>query len=277
MSDAAFQPSPGWRLAGHAVLTAVCLSVVVPMAIVLGTSFKLPNEVYRLQPWPDAPTIDNYARLFAERAFGIYVWNSVATTALRVVGELFIALLAAYAFARWSFRGRDVLFVLVLSAMMVPPQLTMIPLYLLMAELDWFDTWTALIVPHLAMPYAAFLLRQHFLSIPRELYEAARMDGAGSWTTLWHVAVPNIGPAIAAIAIVLAMDSWNEYFWPMLMSTEPSSRTVQIGLREFVEEEFGNYGGLMAGAVLASLPMLLLFFLFQRRIVDTFVSSGVKG
>jgi ABC-type glycerol-3-phosphate transport system permease component len=277
MSAPAYLPARGWRIAGHCVLAVLCLSVIVPMAVVLGTSFKAPNEVYRLQPWPDAPTIENYARLFGERAFGTYVWNSVGTMALRVSGQLVVALLAAYAFARWSFRGRDGLFVLVLAAMMVPPQLTMIPLYLLMAELHWFDTWTALVVPHLAMPYATFMLRQHFLSIPRELYEAARMDGAGSWATLRHVAIPNLGPAIAAMAIVLAIDSWNEYFWPMLMSTEPSSRTVQIGLREFVEEEFGNYGGLMAGAALASLPMLLLFLAFQRRIVDTFVSSGVKG
>lgn len=265
------------RLRSHALLTTLSLVAILPLYWMFVTALRAPNEIFSTVPWPENPSLANFTYILGGVPILRMLWNTLVVATLTTAAQLITALLAAYAFARWSFRGRDALFVLVLAAMMVPPQLTMIPLYLLMAELDWFDTWTALIVPHLAMPYAAFLLRQHFLSIPRELYEAARMDGAGSWTTLWHVAVPNIGPAIAAIAIVLAMDSWNEYFWPMLMSTEPSSRTVQIGLREFVEEEFGNYGGLMAGAVLASLPMLLLFFLFQRRIVDTFVSSGVKG
>jgi multiple sugar transport system permease protein/sn-glycerol 3-phosphate transport system permease protein len=277
VSEPTLRLSPGWRLVGHAVAAAVCLSVLVPLILVAGTAFKPANEVYQLQPWPSAPTLENFAVLLGEKRFGLYVWNSVGTVSIRVAGQLAVALLAAYAFARYEFPFREPLFVLVLAAMMIPPQLTMIPLYLLMADLDWFDTWTALIVPNLAAPYATFLLRQHLLSIPRELYEAARIDGAGSLRTLLDIVVPNIGPALAAIAIVLSIDGWNEYFWPMLMSTEPSSRTVQIGLREFVEEEFGNYGGLMAGATLASLPMLALFFVFQRRIVDTFVSSGVKG
>ena len=269
--------SPSWQAVGHVVAVLLCLSVLVPMIVVVGTAFKPANEVYQLQPWPSAPTLANFSALIGEKRFGTYLWNSVGTVSIRVAAQVVIALLAAYAFARWDFPFREPIFVLVLAGMMVPPQLTMIPLYILMADLDWFDTWAALIVPHLAMPYATFLLRQHLRAIPKELFESARMDGANSWRALWDIVVPNLGPALAAVCIVLSIDGWNEYFWPMLMSTEPASRTVQIGLREFVEEDFGNYAVLMAGVTLASLPILAIFFLFQRRIVETFVTSGVKG
>ena len=269
--------APGWLVVGHVTVALLCFSVLVPMIVVVGTAFKPPNEVYQLQLWPSQPTLANFQALMGEKRFGLYLWNSVGTVTIRVAAQVVIALLAAYAFARWQFPLREPLFVLVLAGMMVPPQLTMIPLYILMADLDWFDTWAALIVPHLAMPYATFLLRQHLMALPKELFESARIDGAGSWRALWDIAVPNLGPALAAVCIVLSIDGWNEYFWPMLVSTEPSSRTVQIGLREFVEEDFGNYGVLMAGVTLASLPILGLFFAFQHKIVETFVSSGVKG
>ena len=153
--------SRSWRVIGHLVLLTCCLAVAAPVAVVLATALKSPSEVFQPSLWPSAPTFDNFATLFGKARFADYLWNSVATTVLRVSGQLVIALLAAWAFARFAFRGRDTLFAMVLGAMMIPHLLTMIPVYILMARLGWFDTWAALIIPNLAMPFAVFLLRQH--------------------------------------------------------------------------------------------------------------------
>jgi len=266
-----------WRVTGHILCLALCLSVVAPLVLVLGTAFKPANEIYDLTPWPQRPTLANFARLLNETDFVLYLWNSLATTFLRVAGQLAIAVLAAYAFARWRFTGSTFVFALTLGAMMIPHQLVMIPIYIMIAELEWFDTWAALIIPNLAMPFAVFLLRQHMMSFPKELLDAAEMDGAGPLTALWRVMLPNLGPAVAALTIVLSIDCWNEYFWPLLVTDTPGARTVQIGIRQFLEENFEDFGALMAGVTVASVPVLAVFFVLQRRIMETFVASGLKG
>ena len=266
-----------WRVIGHSLLLLASLAVLVPMVFVVGTAFKPPPEVFRLQPWPDAPTIANFAAVLLDTPFLTFFINSAGTTVLRVAGQVVVAVLTAYAFARWRFPGRDLVFAIVLGAMMIPHQLTMIPNYILITRLDWFDTWTALIVPHLAMPFGVFLLRQHFLAFPPELFDAAEMDGAGSLRTLWSVVLPTMSAPLAALTIVLFIDTWNEYFWPLLVTSSPASQTLQIGLRRFLEEDYANYAGLMAGVTLASLPALAVFFALQRRVIHAFMQSGLKG
>lgn len=267
-----------WRAVGHLTLVILCLSVAAPIAVVLATTFKPPNEIFQPTLIPQAPTWRNFGALFEKAAFAQYLWNSAATTALRVAGQLVLATLAAYAFARFVFPGRTALFAAVLGAMMIPQVLTMIPIYILIARIGWFDTWWALVVPNLAMPFAVFLLRQHMLSFPRDLLDAAEMDGAGPWRQLWLVVLPNLTPALAALTIILFIDCWNEYFWPLLVTETERSRTLQIGLREFLEEEgYSDYGAMMAGVTLASIPAIALFLALQRRVMDTFVASGIRG
>jgi multiple sugar transport system permease protein/sn-glycerol 3-phosphate transport system permease protein len=262
----------------HIVLAVLAVSVLMPLFLVVSASFKPPPEIYGGYPWPVSPTTDNYLRVFDKVPFGLYLWNSFATTALRVGGQLVIAFFAAYAFARYEFPGRATIFALILAAMMIPHQMVFLPLYLLISDMGWFDTWTALIVPNLAMPLAVFLLRQHLLSFPRELYDAAAIDGAGDLLTMWHVVLPNVKPVLAALTIVLFVDCWNEYFWPLLVTESPNSMTAQIGIRRFMDAERGDeIGPLMAGVVLVSLPVLIAFVLFQRQIMQTFVSVGIKG
>jgi multiple sugar transport system permease protein/sn-glycerol 3-phosphate transport system permease protein len=264
------------RILGHGVTGLLSALVVVPMALVALTAFKPEPEVYSALPWPASPTLDNFRRLFAV-SFDIYLWNSFGTTILRVAGQVLIAILAAYAFARFEFRGRDVLFALVLGALMIPHSLTMIPIYIMVVELGWFDSWAALIIPNLAFPFGVFLLRQHMMQFPKPLLDAARADGAGHWTTLWRILVPNLGPAIAGLVIVAFIECWNEYFWPLLVTDSDRMRTIQIGIRRFLDSEgVDSFGPLMAGVTLASLPALLVFFVLQKRVMDTFVSSGVK-
>ena len=257
------------------MLGLLCVVTLLPMLLVVGTAFKPVDEIYSISPWPVRPTLENFARIF-EGPFAIYLWNSFGTTVLRIAGQIIIAILAAYAFARWEFRGRDVLFACVLGALMVPHTLTMIPIYLIIAELGWFDTWTALIVPNLAFPFGVFLLRQHILSFPKELLEAAAVDGAGPFKALRSIVIPNLGPAIAGPGD-RRRDRDLERFWPLLVTDSDRMRTIQLGIRRFLESDGGeNYGPLMAGVTVASLPVLILFFILQRRVMQTFVSSGIK-
>jgi ABC-type glycerol-3-phosphate transport system permease component len=267
----------GWRIAFHAMLSLLALAVILPLAIVLGAAFKPASEMFSAQPWPDTPTLANFRAILTETEFALYAWNSLATTVLRVLGQLFIALCAAYAFARFEFRGRDLLFVFVLGAMLIPHQLTVVPTYILIAWLGWFDTWTALIVPNLATPFGALLIRQHLLSIPKPMFEAAALDGAGHFRILWDIALPMLLPVMSALAIVLFLECWNEYFWPLLVAPDPASRTLQVGLRSLLDEDYANYGALMAGVTLASLPALCLFALLHRRIMQAMAHSGVNG
>lgn len=267
-----------WRIIGQILLFSLAATIVIPLLLVVFTSFKPPNEIYAGLPWPQSPTLQNYVDVFEKLSLAIYLWNSIATTALRVAGQLVLAVLAAYAFARFEFPGRGLLFALTLGAMMIPHQLTFLPIYLMITKLGWFDTWAALIVPNLAMPLAVLLLRQHLLSFPRELYDAASMDGAGELRILWSVVLPNLKPILAALTIVLFVDCWNEYFWPLVVTETDAAMTAQIGVRRFLNAEQGDdLGPLMAAMTLVSLPALAVFLFFQRQIIQTFVSVGVKG
>jgi ABC-type glycerol-3-phosphate transport system permease component len=278
MSARLLSLGPVARLLGELVILLLCASIVLPLAIMLGTAFKPDSEMFSPAPWPVEPTFANFRRLFEQLPFAIQLWNSTATCVLRVFGQVVTSVLAAYAFARWSFRGRDVLFLAVIGAMMVPHQLTMVPIYLLIVNLGWYDTFAALIVPNLAAPFGIFLLRQHFLALPRELYDAAAIDGSGSFQTLWYVAVPLLRPAIGALAIVFFIESWNEYFWPLLVTETTSSSTVQMGLRQYIDmDTTTDFGPLMAGVLLATLPVLAVFFFFQRQVFETFAQTGLKG
>lgn len=269
-------PTP-WRWVAHLLLVLLCGSVVLPMAIVVGTAFKPPDEVFDLMPWPRQPTLENFRTILFETPFLTYLGNSAGTTLLRVAGQLTVAVLAAYGFARWRFPGRDALFALVLGAMMIPHTLTVVPTYVLLSDLGWLDSWTGLIVPNLAAPFGAFLLRQHFLTFPDSLFEAAALDGAGPLRTLWDIVLPTMGPALSALAIILFIECWNEYFWPLLVAPSPDVRTLQVGLRAFLEEEYSNYGALMAGVTLASLPAFALFMVLHRRVMQAFMQGAMTG
>jgi ABC-type glycerol-3-phosphate transport system permease component len=276
MDNAILKLGPGLRWIGHVATVTLCLAIILPMLLVVGTAFKPADEIYSISPWPVHPTLQNFARVF-DASFGIYLWNSLGTTVLRVSGQIVLAVLAAYGLTRWTFAGRDIVFAVVLAALMVPHMLTMIPIYLMIGKLGWFDSWTALIVPNLAFPFGVFLLRQHMLSFPKDLLEAAEIDGAGPLKALWSIVVPNLWPALAALLIVGFVETWNEYFWPLLVTDSDHARTIQLGMRRFLESDGGeSYGPLMAGVTLASLPVLALFFVLQRRVMDTFVTSGLK-
>jgi ABC-type glycerol-3-phosphate transport system permease component len=201
---------------------------------------------------------------------------AVATT----LGKLAVSLPAAYAFTRLDFPGRRLCFSLVLGTMIVPFVVTVIPSYVIVAKLEWLNTRQGVIVPSIAhTAFYVFLLRQYILTLPQELFDAARIDGAGPWTILWRIVVPNVRPAIAVVTILAFLAAWNQYIWPLLILNDLDTKTLAVGMQFFARNSDSSqlWGAMMATATLATIPPLVLYALAQKRIISTFVTSGIKG
>jgi len=270
---------PGQVLA-HVFLILLILVLLFPMLWMISASLKQTSEIFAsgLNLLPARPVLSNYA--VAWRKFPLPTWtlNSLVTAGGTMLGQLVTSVLAAYGFARFSFRGQRICFMAVLGAMIVPFQVTMIPNYILVANWGLLNSWWAVIVPNLPSAFGIFLLRQYFLGLPQELFDAASLDGASTWQTFLRVVVPLSRAPMGALAVYLFLNAWNAYFWPLLVLSEPSAQTLPIGLRSFLDTEIGiEWGQLMAAATLASLPALVAFFAAQKQIINSFVMSGVKG
>lgn len=262
---------------GHLVLAGLGLVSVFPVYWMIATSLRPDNQIFSTDLWPGDITFDNYATVWRSIPMGRMLANTFQMAAIQTAGQLLTALLAAYAFARWTFRGQQVLFLAFVATWLIPFQVTMIPNYVVLARLGWLNTVWAMVVPQLAAAFAVILLRQHLKSFPTELLDAARMDGASAWTALWRVVVPNLRAPLSALAILLFISAWNEYFWPLLVINDIDRSVVQIGLQMYLSQEAGDqWGPLMAAAGIASLPILVLYVLLQRHVIDAFVRSGLR-
>jgi ABC-type glycerol-3-phosphate transport system permease component len=273
--------APG-RAAVHLLVVVLCLLTLFPLLWMLSTAFKAPQEVFSagFSFVPENPTLGNFAEAFRTRPVGAWFLNSVLIAVAVTAGKLAISIPAAYAFSRFRFRGRNVLFGLVVGTMIVPDAITIVPNYVLVSSLDWLNTPQGVIVPSIAFTgFYVFLLRQAMLSIPREILDAARVDGASSWTILWRIVLPMVHPAVAVVTVLSFLHAWNLYLWPLLVLQDPDAKTLAVGIEYFAATQEGlqEWGPMMAAATLAILPPLLLFFLAQKRIISAFVESGVKG
>lgn len=265
----------------HAALLVGGILMVFPFLWMLVTSFKTLPQLLNdpLGLWPQPFTLQNYADAWSDVPFGSAYWNTIYIAVLVVVGTLITAAMAGYAFARIPFRGSRVLFVLFLATQMIPMQVTLIPFYFLMARLGWVDSHLALIVPAaLANPFAVFLMRQFVLSLPKELEEAAIVDGAGRWRIFWSVILPNLRPGLGALAIIVALSTWNNFLLPLVVLNSQELFTVPLLLQSF-RGQFGsvNYGLIMAASAIATIPMLIAFVIGQRRIIGSMAASGLGG
>jgi len=272
-------PSPT-RLLTHGAIVLLACALLFPLLWMVSSSLKPSTELFTeelgLIPWH--PVLTNY--LVAWQKYPLPTWfgNSVATALGITAGQLATSALAAYGFARFAFAGRRLAFLGVLGAMIVPFQVTMIPNYILVADLGLLNSWGGVILPNLHSAFGIFLLRQYFLSLPQELFDAANLDGAGIWQTFWRVVLPLSRAPLGALAVYLFLNAWNAYFWPLLVLSEPTAHTLPIGLRSFLDAELGiEWGQLMAAATLASLPALVAFFLAQKHIINSFIMTGMKG
>jgi ABC-type glycerol-3-phosphate transport system permease component len=249
----------------------------------LSTALKPPEEIFTpdVRLLPHRPTLENFPEAFRQQPVGRWLLNSVLIAAAITAGKLLVSIPAAYAFARLRFFGRNALFALVVGTMIVPDAITIVPNYVLVAQLDWINTPQGVIVPMVAFTgFYVFLLRQAMLSLPQELFDAAKVDGANAWTTLWRVALPLVRPAVAVVAVLSFLSAWNLYLWPLLVLQDTGAKTLAVGMQHFAaSQEAGtpDWGALMATATLAILPPLLLYVGAQKAIVSAFVESGVKG
>jgi multiple sugar transport system permease protein len=270
---------PG-RLVVSLVLLVVGVGMIAPLVWLISTSLIEPREAFQLPPaWLPRPfSLQNFSDVLDLIPLGTMALNSLTVSVISVLGSLFTASLAAYAFSRLSFRGRDSIFVLLLAALMVPTQLTIIPIFILMRRLELIDNLAALWLPALVNVFAIFFLRQYFNTIPRDLDEAARIDGAGHLRILFQIMLPLAGPALSALAILGFESSWNNYFGPLIFLTSPEHMTLPIGL---VSLSAGQGGGpavvVFAGITLVVLPMLVVFIAFQRAFVESVASVGIRG
>ena len=265
----------------HLVLLAGGIAMVFPFLWMLVTSFKSLPQLLNdpLGLWPQPFTLQNYVDAWNDVPFGSAYWNTIYIAVLVVVGTLITAAMAGYAFARIPFRGSRVLFVVFLATQMIPMQVTLIPFYFLMARLGWVDSHLALIVPAaLANPFAVFLMRQFVLSLPKELEEAAIVDGAGRWRIFWSIILPNLKPGLGALAIIVALSTWNNFLLPLVILNSQENFTVPLLLQSF-RGQFGsvNYGLIMAASAIATIPMLIAFVIGQRRILNSMAASGLGG
>ncbi|WP_432510784.1 carbohydrate ABC transporter permease [Kineococcus sp. SYSU DK001] len=274
------QPGRRVDVLGYAGLVVAALVMVVPLLWMLLASFKDRSEIYTIPPrWlPGALDWQNYADVFATVPFGHFLLNSVLTTVLGAGLKVVLGLMCAYALVFVEFPGRRVVFLVVLAALMVPPQVTLIPNYTLVAQIGWLNSYQGIVVPGMASALGTFLFRQHFQTLPVSVLEAATLDGAGHWRRLWRFVVPLSAPTVSAVALVSVVTEWNQYLWPLLVTDRSTMMTLPVGLTLLQNNDgITNWGVLMAGTVLVMLPILLVFLFFQRRLVAGLAAGALAN
>jgi sn-glycerol 3-phosphate transport system permease protein len=272
-----------WRLdhlGTHLILGLFALVTVTPYLWLLSTSLKLRTEVFtptpKWIPWPI--NFGNYAEVFDRAPFGMFLVNTIIVVCGILAMQLVTVTLAAYVFARRKFRGADILFLLFLVQMMIPIHATFLPNFLTLRSLDLLNTRLAMMLPFFASGYGTFLLRQAFKQVPRDLEDAAVMDGCGGLRFLWHVLIPLAKPTLVAFGLISLVSHWNDYLWPLIVTDTPDVRTLTIGLGMFVQQESGaDWTLLMAATVFVTAPLMGIFLVFQRKFIESFMFSGLKG
>ena len=275
-------PLPGTKVGALAIyvpLTLAALVMIVPFIWMISTS--LTTDSYVLNPTPtlipNPASIDSYRRLFDLLNIGGMFVNSIFVAVLTTAGQIVTSSMAAYAFARMAWRGRNAVFVLYLITLMVPSQVTIVPLFILMRLLGWVNTYQALILPGVFTAFGTFLLRQSFLSLPRELEEAAFLDGASHWTVFRQVILPLSGPGLATLAVFSFMGSWNAYLWPLFVARQDSIMTLPVGLARLHGQHLTQWNLVMAGSVISIIPILIVYLLAQKAFVRGVAFTGIKG
>ena len=266
-------------LALSVLLAAGGVVMLAPLAWMLSTSLKSPGAVFVYPPqWIPHPVVwYNYVKTVSVMPFGRFYFNSALQATAVTVLQLLTSSLAAFAFARLRFRGRDAIFLLYLATMMIPFPVTMIPNFIVMRLLGWIDSFRALIFPPAFSAFSTFLLRQFFMSIPLELDDAARVDGASSFRIWWQIVLPLSGPALAALGIFTFLGQWNSFVWPLVVTNSDRVRTLPVGLATFQGQYSIQWNLLMAGSVIALVPMLVIYLIGQKWFVRGITLTGLGG
>ncbi|TVX94043.1 carbohydrate ABC transporter permease [Paenibacillus agilis] len=259
------------------LLVAGGVIMMIPFIWMIGSSFKPANEFTAIPPtiFPDQPTLDNYKRLFLEMDFLVYFQNTMTIVFWSFIGLLLNAM-AGYAFAKFEFPGRNKMFYLVLATMMIPGQVTMIPVYLIVNAMGLTNTMTGIVLPGLVGAFGIFLFRQFMTTIPMDLLEAARLDGAGEIKIFFRLILPIAKPVFAVQGILTFIGAWNSFLWPLIMANDDSLYTLSVGLSLLKGEHGTDFGLQMAGAAFMVVPIIIIFSFFQKHIIEGYTISGMK-
>lgn len=265
----------------YVVLIALAIVMIIPILYMVSQAFTPEKDTlnWPIRYLPEHPTLENFQRVFNDPTLPVLRWfvNSMSVALGITALVLVLSSLSGYAFARLEFPGRDIIFFLMITSLMIPGAVTLIPVFLLLRDLNFLDTYNAVIWPAGAAVTGIFLLRQQFLSIPKELEEAAIVDGAGRFRVYWQICLPVVTGALVALGIVTFLGSWNDLFWPLIVLSDREMLTLPVGLAILGQGNYVQRGLTMAAAVIASTPPLILFIIFQRRIVAGLATSGLSG
>ncbi len=277
---ATFNLRKNWKLVVIWIVLGIgSIVMLTPFYWLLVTSFKFQKEILSLPItwWPSQPTLQNWINAIKVANFGRYFLNSTLVCSILTAANLITSALAGYVFVRYEFRGREILFLFILSGLMIPFFVPLIPLYEMMVKFKWNNSYLSIIIPSLYTPLGVFLLRQYIYSIPGELFDAARVDGANEFTIFFRIVMPLCMPALAALGIFSLITNWNDFLWPFIVLDKPELWTLPVGLAR-LRGRFGtDYGLVMAASTITILPLVVFYFLAQRRIIEGIAMTGIKG
>ncbi len=259
------------------VLFAGGVLMVMPLAYMLSVSFKFPFEVYNLNLIPEEPTLENYTYVLSDGRFMRWFWNSLLIATLTTISNVLFDSLVGYTLCKFRFRGRYIVFIAILSTLMIPTEMLVIPWYLMSQQFGWLDTTWGIMFPGLMTAFGVFLMKQFFETVPDDFIEAARIDGLNELQIWWSVAMPLVKPALAALAIFVFLGNWTAFIWPLIVTNSQDMYTLPVGLTTFSVEQAVEWELIMTGAAISVLPTLVVFLVFQRFIIRGVVMAGLKG
>jgi multiple sugar transport system permease protein/putative chitobiose transport system permease protein len=268
----------------YGALVAIGLLSAIPLVWAITSSLRLDDEIFRYTTrlsWktllPIGGTFQNFREILFEDRFARFFGNSRFVAGSTILLGLFVNSLAAFGFARFTFRGQKLLFGLVLVTFMVPFEVIVLPLYLVVRSMGWLDTYKALIIPAVPDAFSIFLIRQFMAKLPKDMFEAGRVDGATWWDLYWRIALPNVKPALITASLLLFLRQWDAFFWPLVATSSLELTVIQVALTKYMTEFITYWGRLLAGSMLATIPIVILFFVLQKYYVQSVTSTGIKG
>ena len=251
--------------------------MVTPLLFMLSTSLKDASQVYDLRVIPVAPTLDNYIEILGDGRFTRWFVNSMIVAIIVTLSNVFFDSLVGYTLAKFRFRGRYIVFIAILSTLMIPTEMLVLPWYLMASQFGWIDSYWGIMFPGMMTAFGTFLMKQFFESVPDDFLEAARIDGLNEFTIWWKIAMPLVTPALSALAIFTFLGNWTAFFWPLIVTTSAELYTLPVGLSSFAVEQSIQWEKIMTGASIATLPTLIIFLFLQRYIVRGVMLAGLKG
>jgi putative chitobiose transport system permease protein len=268
------------RVLMYGLLSAIALVMLLPLLWLVSTAFKAPTEnIFQFPPQflPQSPTVGNFIKVWQTNPFGRYFFNSTLIAVVTVTLNLILCSLAAYPLARLNFKGRELLFSLIVSTILIPFQIVMIPLYILTVKLGLTNSYIGAIFPSIASAFGIFLMRQAFQTVPKELEEAARIDGCTELGIWWHIMIPSVRPALVTLAIFVFIGAWSDFLWPLLILDRPEFYTLPLGVARLAGSFSLDWRLIAAGSVISIVPVIVFFIAAQKYIVPSETGSGVKG